>query len=326
VIREAIVTNPSGKSLRLVLSEPEKSGLIVRKIDGLVPVKSNINVRSNPGNDGGTFNSATTPSRNIVFELEFLPSATITETRHRTYDYFPLKGRVRLDFLIDRRKDGVVITENYFTYGYVESNDPNIFSDVEGTVISVICTDPDFRITDGVTTSEVVKSGDISSIAKLFKFTPKADHIHVSDAADNLVKFGEKFFQSLLFPIFSEGSISVGPTLILTAQGGSVSDPGITFRNPSDPNALQRLQLTFSQSLPALADGDRLEIGCEVQKKFAWKYPSDGSARVNYIGAVSLDSAWPVLRPGENTFSYDAASGGAYIRFSYAYPLKFAGI
>lgn len=326
MIKKFVVTNPSGDTLHLILSEPEKSGVIVKRIDGLQPVKSNINVRDNPGMSGATFNSARTPARNIVFTMEFLPVMTIEETRLRTYEFFPTEGRIRLDVVRERRVDGIEITETFFIYGYVEDNPVDIFSDAEGTVISVICPDPFFRITDSEGGTELLEQGEVASIASLFQFRPKDTHIHVSDEYDNAVKFGEKFFQTLLFPVFSKGNIDVGPTLILTVEGGSVSNPGITFRNPSDPTDLERLEFVFSSSLPALVDGDRLEIVCEHQNKSVTKYPAGGGAPQNYIGAVSLDSAWPVLRPGENTFSYDAVSGGAYIRFSYAYPLRFAGV
>jgi hypothetical protein len=122
----------------------------------------------------------------------------------------------------------------------------------------------------------------------------------------------------------------VEPTIILYADGGAVSNPRIFFYNENDPNVVETMGFTFSQNLPALADGDYLRIVCERLNKSVTRFVSaeaDPDLQfLNYLGAVDIDSTWPTLRPGNNQFSYEADSGGAYIRFAYEYELKFIGV
>ena len=67
MIKQILVTNSSGEKLPLILTKPEDSGLIILDVQGLGPGKSTINLRENALANGSVFNSAKTPSRNIVF-------------------------------------------------------------------------------------------------------------------------------------------------------------------------------------------------------------------------------------------------------------------
>ena len=118
------------------LTAPEKTGLIVTSITGLGPVKAEIKCTSIATSDGSIFNSARLGERNIVLKLQFLPNPTIEETRLLTYKYFPIRKKVKLLIETDKR-----IAE---IEGYVETNEPDIFSKNESTQISIICSDPYF--------------------------------------------------------------------------------------------------------------------------------------------------------------------------------------
>ena len=76
--------------------------------------------------------------RNIVMNLIFLqsPIETIEDIRQKSYKYFPIKKKIYITIETDNH-----ISE---TEGYVESNEPDIFSDMEGTSISIICPNPFF--------------------------------------------------------------------------------------------------------------------------------------------------------------------------------------
>lgn len=136
MIKSFTVTNPKGESLKLELTRPELSGLIVQSIEGLGPTKATINTGETATMDGSLFNSARASNRNIVITLALMFAPTVEDSRHKTYKYFPVKKRIRLDFETDRR--------SVYTYGYVESNEPAIFSSQETVQISVICPDPYF--------------------------------------------------------------------------------------------------------------------------------------------------------------------------------------
>lgn len=130
------VTNYLGESKTLYLTRPEESGFIITNIEGLGAPKASINITEMATKDGGLFNSARAENRNIVFEFKLLEKPTIEAVRQESYKYFPIKKRVTLLFKTDNRECEA--------YGYVESNEPDIFSEDERIQISVICDDPYF--------------------------------------------------------------------------------------------------------------------------------------------------------------------------------------
>lgn len=142
MIKKVIITNYLGESIELELGAPEKAGLFVRSIEGLGPGKASINTTDIASDDGSIYNSARSEERNIVITLGFMQVSGITETiedaRHLTYKYFPKKKPLVFRIITDKR--------DLQAFGYVESNDPDIFSNDETTQISIICPDPLFYL------------------------------------------------------------------------------------------------------------------------------------------------------------------------------------
>ena len=128
------VTNYLDETFVLRLKDPAESGFFIRSIDGLGPAKANVNMTDIATIDGSRYNSARLQTRNIVLNLGFLPIHPIENLRQLTYKIFPIKKNVKLVIGTDNR---VLQTE-----GYVESNEPDIFSKDEGCQISIICPDP----------------------------------------------------------------------------------------------------------------------------------------------------------------------------------------
>lgn len=142
MIQSFTVTNHTGKSMMCDLANPWKEGLAVASIDGLGPGQATINVADISSMDGGLFNSARKGTRNIVFNLIFVDHDTLTieDIRRKCYTYFPIKKNVKLKFTTSDGKTN----KDFFIDGYVESNEPNIFSSSEGATVSVICPQPFF--------------------------------------------------------------------------------------------------------------------------------------------------------------------------------------
>lgn len=139
MIKSVKVTNHLGKSWLLELSHPEKSGFIVTNIDGLGPGAASISTSPYATKDGSKFNSARADQRNIVFSILFDPDdrkSSIEQKRHESYKMFPKKKNVTIEIETEERK-GII-------NGYVESNEPIIFSERCGFSVSVICPDPYF--------------------------------------------------------------------------------------------------------------------------------------------------------------------------------------
>ena len=124
------------ESIELELRAPEKSGLLIQEITGLGPSKANINTTELSTIDGSIFNSSRVTSRNIVFTLKLMDLPSVEVTRLLSYKYFPIKQKIRIRVETDNRTSDI--------YGYVESNEPVMFSNQSTTQISVICPDPYF--------------------------------------------------------------------------------------------------------------------------------------------------------------------------------------
>ena len=149
------VTNYLGESFVLRLKDPAESGFFIRSIDGLGPAKANVNMTDIATIDGSRYNSSRLQTRNIVMNIGFLPIHPIENLRQLTYKIFPIKKNVKLVIGTDNR---VLQTE-----GYVESNEPDIFSKDEGCQISIICPDPNLY-------AYYTESRTYSGINPLFEF------------------------------------------------------------------------------------------------------------------------------------------------------------
>ena len=121
-----------------MLARPENSGFVITNIEGLGPVNASINTTKVATMDGSMYNSALLNERNITMSLMFFDDGTrsMEDLRHETYRYFPIKRSVHMVIETDNR--------TLETDGYIESNEPDIFSNQETTTISIICPDPFF--------------------------------------------------------------------------------------------------------------------------------------------------------------------------------------
>ena len=93
---------------------------------------------------------------------------------HDSYKYFPIKKKVTLLIETDNR-----ICE---TYGYVESNEPDIFSSDETTQISIVCPDPYFYSAGPDGTNTTIFYG----VEPLFEFAFSNESL-----TESLIEFGE---------------------------------------------------------------------------------------------------------------------------------------
>ncbi len=111
----------------------------IRDIKGLEPIKAEI--ISVPSNlDGELFQNARLGKRNIVFQFGLNPNwvdQTMSSLRRLLYGYFPPKAIRKLRFYSDDM-NSVDIS------GYVESIEPNMFSQDPEIQVSVICLKPNF--------------------------------------------------------------------------------------------------------------------------------------------------------------------------------------
>lgn len=134
MLKRIYVTNHLGERVECKIDGVEaenESGLIITSIDGLGPVKATINMTEIPSSDGSIYNSSRLSNRNIVLKAVFTHASSIEEARHLSYKYFPINKKITLQIETDTR---TVQTE-----GYVESNEPDIFSKQSSFQVSIVC-------------------------------------------------------------------------------------------------------------------------------------------------------------------------------------------
>lgn len=167
MIKAVTVTNFKGESLRMELTNPWESGIVIINMDGIGGGTAQINSTDMATDDGAFFNSARAQVRNILLTLKPLDNPSVEVNRHKLYKYFQIKKQVTLLFETDTRTSEIK--------GYVESNEPDIFSQMEQVQISILCLDPFFYAERGTATV-------FSGVKALFEF-PFAD--------DSLTPVGE---------------------------------------------------------------------------------------------------------------------------------------
>lgn len=284
MIKSLIVTNPKGEELTLELSRPELSGLYIKSIDGLGPPSASINTQDIATIDGALYVGSRLETRNIVIELGMLDVPSVEENRLKTYKYFQTKRPVSIVVITDNRKVKIE--------GYVESNEPEIFSDMETTKISVICPDPYFY--------------DIEPTTKNFSETDPLFEFEFSN---------ESLTENLL--IMSE--IRVDTRSLIVYPGDGDTGVKIQIKMLADVNTFVMYDVVSQKSMKFT--GSKMPSGLgttfkkndiiEINTVKGNKYVSlvRGGISSNIISALDRKAEWFQLSPGDNIFAYAADDG-----------------
>ena len=308
------VLNPSNDELILELSNSEKTGFTVRNIDGIGPTKSNINVYDVPSIDGGLFNSARTQARNIVITLGFTWIAAddhttplIEDARHLSYKYFPLKRKVRLEFITDYR--------TLYIDGYIESNEPKIFSKDEVTTISVICPDPNFYASD-------TEYGFINYTNQNgFEFQFDND-----DLTQDLIEFSSIPNANSCFIDYKGDNVTgVTMELLFTDWIPTTQQMTVSFINKIKSTVITiDPRKIVKTSKYKLCPGSRLLIkGRPGYKGVDFKRLKK---TYNVFNSIKLEDDWPTLYPGENTIVLRAGESTDAIKGRVIYNTLYDGV
>lgn len=301
MIKSVKVINYLGESIKLELGAPEKSGFLIRSITGLGAGKANINSTDLSTGDGSVYNSSRVLPRNIVFSLDFLEKPTIEDTRQRSYKYFPIKKQIRLIFETKNRICEIT--------GYVEANEPNIFSKRENTQISIICPDPYFYSTEKTVTI-------FSGIEPLFEFPFENNSL-----TDNLLEFS-RIIVNQEKTIFYKGDSEVGVVIYIHAIGEATN---LTIYNTQTREVLKidtdRLEALTGSIIKA---GDDIIISTIKGQKFI-RLIRDGEY-INILNCLGRDSDWFRLVKGDNVFAFTAETGATNLQFRIENSIVYEGI
>lgn len=304
MINQVKVTNHLGESLIMELRNPGNTGFFIRGIDGLGPSKSIINVTESPSLDGVFYNSSRVSSRNIVMDLGFMdndPGLSIETIRQQTYRYFPLKKELVIEIFTDNR--------NAMTTGYVESNEPLIFSKEESTLISLLC--PSAYLYG----SEYIES-TFTGTTPSFEFPWGNESTSLS-----LLEMGVITI-STTKSVFYTGDESTG-VVITVDISGAVNN--LTIFNVSNGqqmaiNSAKIIALTGSNFVA----GDKIIISTIKGNKYI--YLIRNGVTINILNALGITADWFTIDRGDNVFTYTAASGLSNMQFKIEHRLVYQGI
>lgn len=319
MIYSVTVVNNMGDELTIELRHPEKSGLIVRSISGLGPVKALVNTTNITTGDGSIFNSARLDQRNIVFSFSPIDGIIDGETEYSSVEdnrlklmrYFPLKKKVGLYFQ----------TENRFAYteGYVETNDPDIFSQEVTQSVSIICPYPYFYDMSEEGSSTI----HFSTNEAWFEFPddPIQDDRDHNDMSDDSVEFGIITLKHRT-NIFYSGDADTGMIIRLHAVG-SVENISIFNTNTLEQMRIDTDKLAAITG-SVMIDSDDIIINTNPGEKSILLYRA--GSYYNILNCVNRDANWFILSKGDNPFVFTAESGEQNLQFEISIQNLFEGI
>lgn len=304
MIKSVTITNHLDESIKLDLFNPEESGFIIKNIDGLGPVKANINFKELATNDGSIDNSARLSSRNIVMSLQFIESPTIEETRLKSYKYFPIKRNIKILIETDNR-----ICE---TIGRVETNVPTIFSNAEGCQISILCPNPYFYSAGENGANQTIFYGT----NPLFEFPFSNESL-----TEDLIEFGS-IENRTEGTIYYDGDAEIGITIQIHAVGEAA---GLVIYN-TRTRELMRINDDKLKSLigSGIQAGDEITITTSRGEKGIYMLRS--GVTTNILNSLEKPIKWFQLSKGDNTFAYTARAGLTNLQFRIENKVIYEGV
>lgn len=304
MIKSVTIINYLNEKLVLELGRPDKSGLLIKSIEGLGPSEATINAKEIATSDGALFNSARVNSRNIVLTLGFLFHPTVEDMRQLTYKYFPIKQRLTIRIETDNR-----IAE---TYGYVETNEPNIFQKEETTQISIICPDAYFYSAGSDGNNVTVFSG----IEDAFEFPFSNESL-----TENLIEFG-KIHYSQEQTVYYNGDAEIGIIITIHAIGTAKN---VTIYN-TGTRGIMKIDTEKIEQLTGygIINGDDIIIS--TVKKDKYIHLLRNGEYINILNALDKDSEWFQLTKGDNIFAYTAEEGATNLQFKIENRTLYEGV
>lgn len=221
-----------------------------------------------------------------------------------SYKYFPVKRAITLLFETDNRKLQIS--------GYVESNEPDIFSSQESAEISIICPNPYFYA-----------SGDDSTVTTTFSNISSAFEFPFSNESltTDLIEMG-LIETNTERNIYYSGDGDIGFTITIHAIGEAtnITIYNMTTRESMEIDTEKLEELTGS----GLLYGDDIII-CTVKNQKSATLLRDG-VTTNILNCISKDSTWFQLTKGDNLYAYTAETYPENLQFTITNQTIYEGV
>ena len=308
MLKKVTITNYLGEKVEYKIEGVDvnaNNGLLITKIDGLGPVKANINMTKYATADNDTYNSARLGGRNIVINARFTNCPTIEEARLSSYKFFPIKKKVTFKIETDNR-----IAE---TTGYVESNEPNIFSKESDMQISIVCESAFF-----LSPNEDVTI--FSGVDPLFEFPFENNTVNEMQWVE-LIEFGAIINKKTAVVPYS-GDSQVGCIITLHAIG--------TVANVTIYNMLTRERMKIDTAKLASLTGNGIIAGdtitiCTITGKKSINLLRGGE-NINILNVLGKNVDWLTLTKGDNVFGFIADDGEENVQLKVSSQVSYEGV
>jgi hypothetical protein len=305
MVNNVKIVNYLGDELVMELGNPEKSGFLIFNMTGLGPEKAEIRTTDIVTADGGLYNSSRLPSRNITLNIRFFSweEKTVEQIRHESYRYFPIKKPLTI---IIHTEERVCEIE-----GYVEANEPVIFSKVVHCSLSIICPHPYF-FDGGENRNNITLFG---GIRPLFEFPFSNESL-----VEPLLVMGEIRPNSEEIVHYS-GDSEVGITMIIDALGPA-SNLVIHKVDTRERMSIKtdRLEQTTGYGIIA---GDSIIISTVRGKKSITLLRK--GVYTNILNVLDKGANWFQLSKGDNIFAFEA-DGGTNLLFRVENKTLYEGV
>ena len=309
MIKSVTITNEFGESIVIKLGETEpETGLFITGIDGLGPAGADVKFGNVVTQDGGKYNSAKGNQRNVVFHMLFLDAqTTVEQARQITYKYFPLKKKVNILVETDTRTSEAV--------GYVESNEPKIFTEEDeycGADISIMCESPWLSLY-GPEGYQEIRFSDINAMFE-FEFedvdelSPSIEFSAIEVKRENVINYHGEADTGIIMSIYAYDE----------------------FANPTIYNNITRESITIDTDKVAAIVGSKIKFGDEIristiQNDKYIHFIRDG-VTYNILNALDKNADWFKIHPGDNTFSYTMTKGELDVVFMITAQVLLQGV
>lgn len=304
-INDNLAKKTNQNTVHIKLRDPEPShGMLIESITGLGPVKATINRTQLATVDGSKYNSAKLEERNIVMTIIFKEAKTIEDVRLLTYKYFPIKRKIIFSIKTEKRDARIV--------GYIESNEPDIFSPNEKAQISIICPDPYFYSNELVNSPHVIT---FSGLESEFEFPFSNESL-----SEDLIELG-RITQVVTKSFSYDGDQEIGVNMTINYLENVDTDFLIYhWKNSYNPNepTLQSMFLIKIEKLQALMgttflSGDSVVI--DTTRGNEKIVLVRNAVEYNILNTVTRDSDWFQLAKGLNEFIFTAYGNESKLKF-----------
>lgn len=294
MISEISSTTKSGERLTIELRDPYSSGIAIKEITGLGPVKADLSMDRYALIDGAFLKGVRVGTRNVVLTL--IPwGEDIQQLRRKLYKYFGVSETISLEVITDW-----VSAKSDFI---VESVEPNIFSERQEIQVSLISLNPYWK----ASSSQIQKVVGFNDTVPSFEFPFFSQENHKLLFGDMTNSTGKD--------IRYLGDATTGATITFTFNG--------TVGNLIISNTTYDETMSIAKAGQFYA-GEQLVVDTRSGKK---SITHMAGGKVSYIsGVLAPGSEWVQMHPGINTIALQYAGGSEDLSVSIEYETLYRGI